>query len=76
MPDSLQRIIQQPKEVWAVKMADRICNLYKPPHYWDNDKKLSYLKEAREIHAHLHTANVYLANRLLHKIEAYKKYLS
>lgn len=76
MPDSLQRIMQQPKEVWAVKMADRICNLYRPPHYWDNDKKMSYMEEAREIHAHLHTANVYLANRLLHKIEAYKKYLS
>jgi hypothetical protein len=28
MPDSLQRIRQQPKEVWLVKMADRICNLY------------------------------------------------
>ncbi|SFO74708.1 HD domain-containing protein [Chitinophaga sp. YR627] len=76
MPDSLQRIMQQPKEVWAVKMADRICNLYRPPHYWDNEKKLSYLQEARDIHAHLHSANVYLSNRLLRKIEAYKKYLS
>jgi len=76
MPDSLQRILQQPKEVWAVKMADRICNLYKPPHYWNNEKKLSYMNEAQEIHDHLHGANEYLANRLLSKIEAYKKYLS
>ena len=33
MLDSLRRIKQQPKEVWAVKMADRICNLYAPPYY-------------------------------------------
>ena len=76
MPDSLQRIRQQPKEIWAVKMADRICNLYKPPHYWDNEKKMKYMEEAQEIHAQLNEANAYLANRLLSKIQQYKRYLS
>jgi (p)ppGpp synthase/HD superfamily hydrolase len=75
MFDSLTRIKAQPKEVWAVKMADRICNLYAPPYYWDNNKKLNYLEEARAIHFHLKDGNEYLANRLMQKIEDYKKYL-
>jgi (p)ppGpp synthase/HD superfamily hydrolase len=75
MPDSLMRIKAQPKEVWAVKLADRICNLYAPPYYWDNPKKLGYLEEARTIHLHLKDGNEYLANRLMQKIEDYKKYL-
>jgi (p)ppGpp synthase/HD superfamily hydrolase len=75
MPDSLARIKAQPKEVWAVKMADRICNLYAPPYYWDNQKKLSYLQEAKTIHDHLKDGNEYLANRLMQKIEDYKKYI-
>jgi (p)ppGpp synthase/HD superfamily hydrolase len=75
MADSLARIKAQPKEVWAVKMADRICNLYAPPYYWNNQKKLGYLEEARTIHAHLKDGNEYLANRLMQKIEEYKKYL-
>lgn len=75
MADSLYRIRQQPKEVWGVKMADRICNLYKPPHYWSNEKKLAYMDEAREIHAQLQEANAYLADRLLDKIAAYKGFL-
>lgn len=75
MIDSLTRIKAQPKEVWAVKLADRICNLYAPPYYWDNQKKLSYLEEARVIHSHLKDGNEYLANRLMQKIEDYKKYL-
>jgi (p)ppGpp synthase/HD superfamily hydrolase len=74
MIDSLTRIKAQPKEVWAVKLADRICNLYAPPYYWDNNKKLSYLEEARTIHFHLKDGNEYLANRLMQKIEDYKRY--
>ncbi len=75
MTDSLQRIKQQPKEVWAVKMADRICNLYAPPFYWNNDKKLKYIAEARIIHAELQEGSVYLSKRLLQKIEDYHQYL-
>jgi (p)ppGpp synthase/HD superfamily hydrolase len=39
MLDSLTRIKQQPSEVWMVKLADRITNLYHPPYYWNNAKK-------------------------------------
>ena len=75
MMDSLNRIKQQPKEVWAVKLADRICNLYAPPFYWDNQKKINYLEEAKVIYSHLKEGNEYLANRLMNKIESYKRYL-
>lgn len=75
MLDSLERIKQQPKEVWAVKMADRISNLYAPPYYWDNEKKLKYIEEAKLIHQELKEGNEYLANRLEKKIDDYQKYL-
>ncbi|WP_375181974.1 bifunctional (p)ppGpp synthetase/guanosine-3',5'-bis(diphosphate) 3'-pyrophosphohydrolase [Chryseobacterium sp.] len=72
MIDSLNRIKQQPKEVWAVKMADRICNLYAPPYFWNESKKKKYLEEAKVIYEHLKEGNEYLAKRLYEKIEAYK----
>lgn len=72
MKDSLERIKLQPKEIWAVKLADRICNLYAPPYYWDKTKKEKYRDEARIIYDHLKEGNEYLANRLLEKIENYK----
>ena len=75
MLDSLERIKQQPKEVWSVKMADRICNLYAPPFYWNNEKKEKYIREAQLIHAHLKDGNHYLANRLLEKIECYQRFI-
>jgi len=53
MMDSLSRIRKQPKEVWAVKMADRISNLQAPPYYWNNEKKMKYQKEAQLIHQEL-----------------------
>lgn len=74
MMDSLARIKQQPKEVWAVKMADRICNLYSPPYYWNNVKKLNYIEEAKLILNELKEGNAYLAKRLEEKIEAYRKF--
>ena len=49
MQDSLKRIKLQPKEIWMVKMADRIINLQPPPSYWTQDKKKKYLKEAQLI---------------------------
>ncbi|WP_242499260.1 HD domain-containing protein [Flavobacterium sp. 140616W15] len=39
MLDSLNRISSQRKEVWAVKLADRITNLQKPPKTWNSLKK-------------------------------------
>ncbi len=75
MRDSLLRIKKQPKEVWAVKMADRICNLYAPPFYWKNDKKAKYIEEAVLIYNELKDGNTYLAERLKQKTEAYKKFI-
>ncbi len=75
MLDSLSRIKKQPKEVWAVKMADRISNLYAPPFYWTNDKKLKYIEEAQLIYNSLKEGNEYLASRLQQKIKAYHQYL-
>ena len=74
MLDSLNRIKNQPKEVWAVKMADRICNLQAPPYYWDNEKKMQYREEARLILNALKDGNSYLAKRLEKKINDYANY--
>ena len=75
MADSLRRIKLQPREVWMVKLADRIANLSAPPHYWNNDKILAYRDEARLIRAELGEASVELAGRLDERIEAYPGYL-
>ncbi|GAA3520100.1 HD domain-containing protein [Aquimarina addita] len=75
MLDSLARIKQQPKEVWAVKMADRICNLYAPPFYWSNEKKKAYLKEAEVIYNELKAGSSYLANRLQDKMNTYNSFI-
>lgn len=75
MLDSLKRIKEQPKEVWAVKMADRICNLYAPPFYWDNERKKAYIFESKVIYDYLKDGNSYLAERLRVKIEEYNKYI-
>jgi len=75
MLDSLSRIKKQPKEVWAVKMADRICNLYAPPFYWNNEKIIKYQKEAQLIYKELKEGNKYLAVRLERKINDYAKFI-
>lgn len=75
MADSLQRIKQQPKEVWAVKMADRIANLYAPPYYWNDEKKTAYMEEAWLIHRELCEGSSYLADRLAEKIRAYRRFI-
>ncbi|WP_316636437.1 HD domain-containing protein [uncultured Flavobacterium sp.] len=76
MLDSLKRIKEQPIEIWAVKMADRITNLYQPPYYWKDEKKLKYIEEAKIIHNELKDGNKYLAERLKNKIEEYHRFLN
>ncbi len=71
MADSLARIRLQPKEVWAVKLADRIANLYHPPFYWTAEKIERYKIEARIILDALGAASPRLAARLAAKIDAY-----
>jgi (p)ppGpp synthase/HD superfamily hydrolase len=71
MKDSLKRIQEQPREVWMVKMADRITNLQPPPSSWTTEKIQGYKEEAMEIHAALNSASQYLASRLQNKIKTY-----
>ena len=74
MADSLKRIKSQPHEVWAVKLADRITNLQKPPSHWDTQKMIKYHTEAQTIHTALGSGNTYLASRLKAKIKEYENY--
>lgn len=69
MGDSLDRIRRQPKEVWMVKLADRITNLQAPPGYWTDEKKKRYREEAQEILHALGEADAFLAARLKVRIE-------
>lgn len=71
MANSLEKIKQQPKEVWAVKLADRITNLQQPPHFWIPEKIEKYRQEATMILKELRGGNTYLEHRLQSKIENY-----
>ena len=75
MSDCISRIKQCGKEVWAVKLADRITNLQPPPSHWDKLRKTSYLLEANYILKELHGANEYLENQLAGKIVEYQNYI-
>ncbi len=71
MEDSLRRIREQPREIWTVKMADRITNLQPPPPSWSADRIERYRKEALLIQERLHEGSPFLARRLLEKIAHY-----
>jgi guanosine-3',5'-bis(diphosphate) 3'-pyrophosphohydrolase len=74
MLDSLRRIRQMPKEIWAVKLADRITNLQPPPAHWTPEKIVQYRKEAQTIHDQLKDGNACLAERLKSAIAHYAEY--
>ncbi|MEH2305816.1 HD domain-containing protein [Nostoc sp.] len=76
MADSLQRIKKQPKEIWMVKLADRITNLQAPPHYWTKDKIIRYREEGIQIYEALQDASPFLASRLAKLIEDYKAFIN
>lgn len=76
MADSLARIRQQPREVWMVKLADRITNLQPPPKHWTTEKMQSYQQEAQQIYDALHDASPFLAARLQQKIDGYSQYFA
>jgi len=75
LTDSLAKIRQCPKEVWAVKLADRITNLQPPPKSWSKNHIREYLYDSVQILEALKGANEYLEKRLKAKIEEYNKYL-
>jgi len=72
MADSLKRIREQPHEVWAVKLADRITNLEPPPAAWSLDKRRAYCAEAQDILEALGSASAHLAERLRRQIARYE----
>ena len=76
MIDSLERIRMRPREIWMVKIADRICNLQEPPRHWSREKRARYQEEARFILEELGAASPYLAGRLQAKIDAYSRYIA
>ena len=75
MADSLRRILLQPREIHAVKLADRITNLQKPPAHWSKEKATRYCSEAAQILAALGPASDRLRQRLESKIANYQQYL-
>jgi (p)ppGpp synthase/HD superfamily hydrolase len=77
MLDSLQRIRQQPSEIWLVKLADRITNLETPPAHWfeKQGKFASYLSEAEIIYDQLSPASPYLADVMRQKMTDYRKHI-
>ena len=75
IPDSLKRIQSHAKEVWAVKLSDRISNMQEPPAHWDQAKIIAYQKMARLILATLKGGNAYLEKRLDEKILAYNEFI-
>lgn len=71
MQDSLERIRQQPREIWVVKLADRITNLGSPPAHWSTEKIEYYRQEAKDILSALGEASPFLAERLVQRIRDY-----
>jgi (p)ppGpp synthase/HD superfamily hydrolase len=72
MRDSLARIRREPREVWLVKLADRIANLDTPPAHWNREKCLSYALEAQMILDSLGGASPLLAATLASRIAAWR----
>lgn len=75
LPDCIAKIRKFPREVGAVKLADRITNLQAPPRSWSKSHISDYLYDSEQILQALHGSNEYLAKRLQSKIEEYGKYL-
>jgi (p)ppGpp synthase/HD superfamily hydrolase len=71
MPDSLRRILEQPPEIAAVKLADRTINMQEPPHYWSKDKRIAYREQALVIADTLGARCPVLEARLRSKIASY-----
>jgi (p)ppGpp synthase/HD superfamily hydrolase len=76
MQDSLSRIVQQPKEIGMVKLADRITNLQPPPADWTESKKRLYLDQAREIFEALKHTSPFLSKRISEKMTEYEKMIA
>ena len=76
MADSINRIMLQPLEIWIIKIADRITNLYPPPPSWNKDRINNYYLESIFINEKLSPASIPASEQLYSKINEYKKYLT
>jgi len=72
MQESLAKLQQMPDCIQMVKLADRITNLAPAPDFWNENKRKTYVEEAKKIYAALKKSNSYLADKLKEKIENYK----
>ncbi|HVV81684.1 MAG TPA: HD domain-containing protein [Kofleriaceae bacterium] len=72
--DSLRRIRAQPREVWMVKLADRVTNLAPPPAAWPREKRIAYRDEALVIADALGDASPMLHARLRARIQGYARH--
>jgi (p)ppGpp synthase/HD superfamily hydrolase len=74
MADSLRRIRERPREIWAVKMADRIANLgpVPPLGYWGPGKCRAYAEEGQGILDALSGASRVLADLLAERIALWR----
>lgn len=70
--DSLNRIMEFGKEVGAVKMADRICNLQDIDPKWSETKVDQYSEASKQIYDRLKDSNEKIATLLLDSIKIYK----
>ena len=69
--DNMARLKDAPREIQAIKLADRISNLQTPPFHWDSKKIASYLEKSKIILKELGNASPYLNIRLKEKIALY-----
>jgi len=74
LQDSIERILEQPTEIWMVKLADRISNLQEPPFHWSKERREKQIKTSTFIYESLKGGSGYLANRLDEKIKAFKQF--
>lgn len=74
---SLQKILMLPKEVWVVKLADRIANLQQTiflyNEKWDEIYKEYYRHESILIYKALETSSQYLSQKLSNIITIYNR---
>ncbi len=73
--DSLNRIKKMSREIWVIKLADRITNLQKPPASWSKEKIKYYYNDAKLIYKELKDCSEFLSERIKNKIDEYEKYL-
>ena len=75
MTECLGRIRLQPREIWMVKMADRITNLQPPPGHWKPNRIRDYHRESGVILEALAGASPFLAERFGSKLRDYADFV-